>query len=53
MSTDLAVNPRGIAVTENAAKRTVLNGRTRILTGDLVAALAERPRAGAHLEPIA
>ena len=39
--------------TENAAKRTVLNGRTRILTGDLVAALAERPRAGAHPEPIA
>lgn len=39
--------------TENAAKRTVLGGRTRILTGDLVAALTERPRAGAQPEPIA
>lgn len=29
---------------ENAAKRTVLSGRTRILSDDLVAALKERPR---------
>ncbi|WP_053206943.1 AAA family ATPase [Jiangella muralis] len=29
---------------ENAAKRTVLSGRTRILSGDLVAALEGRPR---------
>ncbi|GAT08345.1 ATP-binding protein [Mycolicibacterium novocastrense] len=29
---------------ENAAKRTVLSGRNRILTEDLVAALKERPR---------
>ena len=32
---------------ENAAKRTVLAGRARILTDDLVAALAERTRADA------
>lgn len=32
---------------ENAAKRTVLAGRVRILTDDLVAALAERSRADA------
>lgn len=29
---------------ENAAKRSVLAGRTRVLTGDLVSALEERPR---------
>lgn len=29
---------------ENAAKRTVLSGRTRILTDDLISALKERPR---------
>ena len=31
---------------ENAAKRTVLSGRSQILTGDLVSALEERPRTG-------
>lgn len=36
---------------ENAAKRTVLAGRTRILTSDLVSALKERPRVNTHLEP--
>jgi len=35
---------------ENAAKRTVLTGRTRILTDDLVTALNERPRSNAHRE---
>lgn len=35
---------------ENAAKRTVLTGRTRILTNDVVAALNERPRSNAHRE---
>lgn len=29
---------------ENAAKRTVLSGRTRVLTDDLITALEERPR---------
>jgi SpoVK/Ycf46/Vps4 family AAA+-type ATPase len=38
---------------ENAAKRTVLSGRTRILTDDLVAALEERPRPSAKREPSA
>jgi SpoVK/Ycf46/Vps4 family AAA+-type ATPase len=38
---------------ENAAKRTVLSGRTRILTDDLVAALKERPRTTAQREPTA
>ncbi|TRY19439.1 ATP-binding protein [Tessaracoccus rhinocerotis] len=31
---------------ENAAKRSVLAGRTRVLTGDLVTALGERSRSG-------
>ena len=35
---------------ENAAKRTVLTGRTRILTDDVVTALNERPRSNAHRE---
>lgn len=35
---------------ENAAKRTVLTGRTRILSDDLVTALKERPRSNAHRE---
>ncbi len=35
---------------ENAAKRTVLTGRTRILSDDLVTALNERPRSNAHRE---
>ncbi|MCA2318082.1 ATP-binding protein [Mycobacterium intracellulare] len=35
---------------ENAAKRTVLSKRKRILTGDLIAALKERPRTIAHRE---
>ncbi len=39
--------------TENAAKRAVLSGRMRILTDDLVTALAERPRTVARPEPIA
>ncbi|MGB5111635.1 MAG: AAA family ATPase [Mycobacterium sp.] len=38
---------------ENAAKRTVLSGRTRILTDDLVATLKERPRATSQREPSA
>ncbi len=38
---------------ENAAKRTVLAGRTRILTQDLVRALDERPRIDARRSPIA
>lgn len=33
---------------ENAAKRTVLSGRTRILTEDLVTSLEERPRSSAR-----
>ncbi|MDN4172204.1 ATP-binding protein [Nocardioides sp. SOB77] len=33
---------------ENAAKRTVLSGRTQIRTDDLVAALNDRPRPSAH-----
>jgi SpoVK/Ycf46/Vps4 family AAA+-type ATPase len=36
---------------ENAAKRTVLGGRTRILTGDLVSALEERSRVDAARGP--
>ncbi|TXA42972.1 AAA family ATPase, partial [Mycobacterium tuberculosis variant bovis] len=35
---------------ENAAKRTVLAGRARVRTDDLVAALHERPRANHHGE---
>ena len=35
---------------ENAAKRIVLAGRTRILTDDLVTALSERPRTNAQRE---
>ncbi len=35
---------------ENAAKRAVLTGRTRILTDDLVTALNERPRSNARRE---
>ena len=35
---------------ENAAKRTVLMGRMRILSDDLVTALKERPRSNAHRE---
>lgn len=35
---------------ENAAKRTVLSGRKRILTDDLVTALKERPRTRARRE---
>lgn len=35
---------------ENAAKRTVLTGRMRILSDDLVTALKERPRSNAHRE---
>lgn len=38
---------------ENAAKRTVLAGRTRILTDDLVTSLGERHRANAQREQIA
>ena len=38
---------------ENAAKRTVLSGRTRTLTDDLVAALKERPAYDAQREPTA
>lgn len=38
---------------EDAAKRTVLSGRTRILTDDLVVALGERPRTSAQHEPTA
>lgn len=38
---------------EDAAKRTVLSGRTRILTDDLVVALGERPRTSAQREPTA
>lgn len=33
---------------ENAAKRTVLSGRTQIRTDDLVSALNDRPRSGPH-----
>ncbi|GLJ61661.1 ATPase [Microbacterium barkeri] len=35
---------------ENAAKRAVLTGRTRILTDDVITALNERPRSNAHRE---
>lgn len=35
---------------ENAAKRSVLGGRTRVLTDDLVAALEERPRLTGQLK---
>lgn len=38
---------------ENAAKRTVLGGRSRIRTDELVSALTQRPRGGSHIEPIA
>jgi AAA+ superfamily predicted ATPase len=38
---------------ENSAKRTVLAGRSRILTEDLVAALDERPRTGLRNESTA
>lgn len=33
-----------VTASENAAKRTVLSGRSRVLTDDLVGALQERPR---------
>lgn len=35
---------------ETAAKRAVLDGRTRVRTDELVAALEERPRSGSHRE---
>lgn len=38
---------------ENAAKRTVLSGRTQIRTDDLISALNDRPRSGAHRAPTA
>ncbi len=35
---------------ENAAKRTVLSGRNRVLTDDIVSALEERPRSSNHYQ---
>ena len=37
--------------TETAAKRTILGGRERVLTDDLVVALRERPRSEVHNHP--
>lgn len=39
-----------VTASENAAKRTVLSGRSRVLTDDLVSALNDRPRPRARLK---
>lgn len=41
-----------VTAAENAAKRTILSGRSRVLTDDVVLALRERPRRGGKHESL-